>query len=141
MMSIEEIIARLDGLSDPRDEAQLARMDEAVAALGESPRPEATPAMLRIFERFPQDDDGYETFWGILHVLEATPNYEPELARSVRRQPSEFGVLMINRMLNANIRDAGGANLVELLREAAAHERVPETVARLAAEFAERHGG
>jgi len=43
--------------------------------------------MVQAFERFPFDD-GYETFWGVLHGMESKDGYELLVVESVRRKPS-----------------------------------------------------
>src|SRR3982751_1639786 len=75
-------------------------------------------AMLGVFERYPADD-GAGVFWSIVHGLESLPGYETAVVESVRRAPVEFTLLMINRMLNAGVREAGGVQLTSLIREGA----------------------
>jgi len=60
----------------------------------------AIPELLRVFERFP-DDDGAGVFWSIVHGLEALRGYEPQLLTSIGRVPSDMGVTMLGRLLNA----------------------------------------
>ena len=74
--------------------------------------------MLGVFERFPEQD-GYGVFWGILHALEACDGYEAELLVSVQRKPCEFNVLMINRLLNADVYEVEGHSLEDVLRSVA----------------------
>ncbi|MDQ8030782.1 MAG: hypothetical protein REJ50_02105 [Bordetella sp.] len=91
-------------------------LDALVTELWQAGHPEqAIPELLSVFERYP-DEDGFGVVWGVLHGLEALPNYEPELLRSLARQPSEFGVLMVGRMLNSGIREVAGISLLETLR-------------------------
>ena len=64
--------------------------------------------MLRVFERYP-DEDGAGVFWSIVHGLEALPGYEPFLVESYsKRAPSEFGVIMLGRILNSGQREIAG---------------------------------
>jgi hypothetical protein len=79
---------------------------------------QAIPELLSVFERYPEEE-GLGVVWSVLHGLEALPNYEPELLRSLARQPSEFGVRMVGRLLNAGTREIGGVSLLETLRELA----------------------
>ena len=76
----------------------------------------AIPEMLRVFERFP-DDDGAGVFWSIVHGLEALPGYEAELLTSVRRVPSDMGVTMLGRLLNAGCNDINGVPTRHVLEE------------------------
>jgi hypothetical protein len=57
-------------------------------------------ALLRVFERFPTED-GAEVFWGIVHGLESLPGYDECLVQSIRSSPSEFGLIMLHRLLNS----------------------------------------
>jgi len=76
--------------------------------------PAEVAAMLRVFERFPTED-GSGVFWSIVHGLEAVPGYEPFLAESVQRVPSEFGVVMLGRILNSGQREIAGSSITALL--------------------------
>lgn len=108
----------------PNDDDWLA-LDSLIAELWQTGHPEqAIPELLSVFERYPEED-GFGVVWGILHGLEALPNYEPELLRSLARQPSEFGVRMVGRLLNAGTREIGGVSLLETLRALAATARSP----------------
>lgn len=100
-------------------------LDSLVAELWQAGHPEhAIPELLSVFERYPEEE-GFGVVWGVLHGLEALPNYEPELLKSLARQPSEFGVRMVGRLLNAGTREVGGVSLLETLRELAAAASSP----------------
>jgi hypothetical protein len=138
-MNVEQIIATLDNFQNIDDIKQLDDMACAVAQLYDPPQVVAVEALFRILERFPEDD-GYETFWSILTTLERTPNYEPELVKSIMRQPNEFNVIMINRMLNAGIHHIDDTNLIDLLRHVVKDDRTPKRVARLTKKYIQQHG-
>jgi hypothetical protein len=76
----------------------------------------AIPQMLRVFERFP-NDDGAGVFWSIVHGLEALPGYEVHLLTSVGRVPSDMGVIMLGRILNADCNDINGVPIRDILQE------------------------
>jgi hypothetical protein len=108
----------------PKDDNWLA-LDSLMTELWQTGNPEqAIPELLSVFERYPEEE-GFGVVWGVLHGLEALPNYEPELLRSLARQPSEFGVRMIGRLLNAGTREIGGVSLLETLRALATTARSP----------------
>ncbi|WP_041492477.1 hypothetical protein [Burkholderia lata] len=69
---------------------------------------------------------------------EALPNYEQALLRSLARQPSEFGVCMVGRLLNAGIQEVGGISLLDTLRQLAATSQSLR-IREAAAGFASRH--
>ncbi len=113
--SIQEIITELDSFSDAADSDQLGKLDDALndIELTENPLLFIEP-LLRIFERF-SGTDGSGVFWTILHKIEAMPGYERLLLKSIQHRPSEFGLLMINRVLNDNQPEIEGVNLISLL--------------------------
>jgi hypothetical protein len=74
----------------------------------------AIPCLFRVFERFPAHD-GHGVFWAILHLLESIPNYEAELVQSVRRQPTHFNTLMLERLICSGQTSFGGTDLRALL--------------------------
>ncbi|MDR0242765.1 MAG: hypothetical protein LBJ65_14285 [Burkholderia sp.] len=108
----------------PEDDNWLA-LDLLVTELWQAGHPEqAIPELLSVFERYPEED-GLGVIWSVLHGLESLPNYEPALLRSLARQPSEFGVCMVGRLLNAGRREVGGISLLDTLRELAATAKSP----------------
>lgn len=94
--------------------------------------------LLDVFERFPEDD-GFESFWGIIHLLERAGGYESALIDSVRRSPGEFNLTMINRLLNGGVKNVGGQSLLSLLDDVARTKRDNSNSARLAMHFVEYH--
>lgn len=76
----------------------------------------AIPELLRVFERFP-DDDGLGVFWSIVHGLEALPGYQAHLLASVGRAPSDMAVTMLGRLLNAGYHDINGVPIRHILQE------------------------
>jgi hypothetical protein len=88
----------------------------------------------RLYERFPEAD-GCGVFWSILHGIESQHGCETLVVESVRRQPSQFPLLMLNRLLNAGMRWASGVELLELLQQVAANEQCLPSVRRAAKSF------
>lgn len=112
-------------------------LDTLLAELWQTGHPEqAIPELLSVFERYP-DEDGAGVVWGVLHGLESLPNYEPELLRSLARQPSEFGIRMLGRLLNAGVKEVAGASLLNRLQEISASTPSP-TLAKAANGFIAR---
>jgi hypothetical protein len=96
-------------------------------------------AMLHVFERYPTDEDGFGVFWTVLHGLESLPRYESKLVASVKRAPSDFGLLMVNRLLNAGRKAVGGVRLISLLEQVIKNQNVPPKIRREAQQFLELH--
>jgi hypothetical protein len=120
---IKEVVAAIDGLPSVDTTEHLSRLQEVVDCYFSSENAaEHLGVWFRLYERFPEDD-GYGVFWTILHGIEATPEYEPLIVESVRRYPSQFPLLMVNRQLNGGVRQIGGVDLLELLRQVVADER------------------
>ena len=102
------------------DESDLDALADCVEKLEELPNPEASiDALLNVFERFP-DHDSYGVFWSVLHFLETMPGrYESKLVESVRRQPMEFSLSMVNGLINGGVNKVNGERLIDLLKEVA----------------------
>ena len=123
----------LGWFSDPDNEAQLKRLTWEVDSLAERTdvgEPEFVQ-LLSIFERFP-NADGYESFWSIVHTLEACPGYEPHLIKSIERTPAELSLTMVNRLLNAGVSEVSGLSLIALLEAVASSSKVDRPVAKAA---------
>ncbi|HEY5824528.1 MAG TPA: hypothetical protein VIT44_09190 [Cyclobacteriaceae bacterium] len=56
--------------------------------------------LLNIFERYPEED-GNGVLWSIVHGVEGFKSYEKELVDSLKRQPSEMGLVMLRRIKNS----------------------------------------
>lgn len=116
-LEIQNIILNLDSIASVEDPDQLQKLDDSINQLFASENPElGASALLRVFERFP-DKDGYGIFWSIVHGLESLPDYEEKLLESVQRQPSEFSLLMVNRMLNGGVAKIKGTDLLSILKK------------------------
>ena len=95
-------------------------------------------AAFGVFERHP-DGESFGLFWTLLHGLEAQPGFERFLVASVRCVPSEFGVTMVGRLLNAGVREVDGVQLRELLSEALQRPDVLPRAKSIGQKFLERN--
>ncbi|MGW8392108.1 hypothetical protein [Pseudoduganella sp. HUAS MS19] len=122
---------------NPEDEGQLKQLFDSLAALdADMLSPNDVVQLLGVFERFP-NDDGFEGFWQILHLIERAGGYESALVDSVRRSPGEFNLTMINRLLNGGIENVGAQSLLSLLEEVARTEQADPESAQWAMHFLE----
>jgi hypothetical protein len=127
------IVREIDGFM-PTDGSWL-RLDDLLGELYQQPvDAQGIAAMLRVFERFPLDD-GAGVAWSIVHGLESLPGYEPYLVDSLRRRPSELGVVMLNRMLNVGQLAAGDVGIHALLGEIAARSDIEPSIRECAESF------
>jgi hypothetical protein len=119
---ITQIIADIDAFQ-PMDGNWLG-LDALLSDLFQSDSPESgMDAMFRIFERYPEED-GCGVFWSIVHGLESLPAYESKLVEAVRRVPTEFSLIMVYRLLNADCNEVDGISLLELLEQIAKDEAI-----------------
>ncbi len=88
----------------------------------------------RLFEKFP-DEDGYETFWTILHRIESQAHYETELIKLLERRPAGFTLRMVNGLINGGIRLVNGIDLLSLLEQSVDHDLVTAQSKRSALNF------
>jgi hypothetical protein len=92
------------------------------------PQPErAIPALFAVMERMP---DTYMGMPGpLVHTLEQMGGqYERELVESIKRQPADLSVWMVNRVLNAERDREQRQFYMDLLRFAAEHPKASEFV-------------
>ena len=95
-------------------------------------------AMLHVFERHPTED-GAGVFWSIVHGLESLPGYESRLVESVRKAPSVFALLMVNRLLNAGCQEGGGVRFASLLEQVVKNQNANPEVKLKAQEILDKH--
>ena len=135
-----ELLAQLDSISDAKSPEQLARLERATATLKpESCGREEFRALLGVLERFPLDD-GLESFWSIVHLLEACEGYEPYLVASVSRRPAELTLTMLSRLLNAGLTHCGDISYASMLASAATDTSVAPELRVRAAHLLEHQG-
>jgi hypothetical protein len=134
---LSAVVRAVDAVSAVDDPVQLTALEQAVEQFFASPAAsQHLEVWFRLFERFPEDD-GYELFWSILLGIERQPGYGPLVVASVRRRPSGFPVLMLNRLLNAGQVSVGDVDLLQVLQAVAADEQCPPGVRRDAQEYLE----
>ena len=143
MSATREQLERLDAIScgeDPRHLEELAAILPTLSYEG-CGEPVFT-ALLGIFERSPLSD-GFESYWSIVHFLEACDGYEPYLLESIAREPTELTLTMVNRLINAGLRECGGVAFLEVLGSVAARADVDPRLKELARKSVQyqRRGG
>jgi hypothetical protein len=140
-LEVHDIVANLDDIKSLEHPDELQQLDLKVNQLFSNENPEfGISALLRVFERFPKHD-GFGIFWSIVHGLESLSGYEPLLIESVKRQPSLFGLLMINRLLNGGFPNIQGEDLLNVLKEAATDESQTEEIRAEARHFVDWQRG
>ncbi len=114
--SIQEIVNSIDKLTTIDSAEDLTRLQEFVDLYFAHPQAgDNLNVWFRIYERFPTGDGG-GIFWSILHGIETYhPNSDRLVVESVLRQSSEFSLIMVNRIINAGIRQVGEVDLLKLL--------------------------
>jgi hypothetical protein len=135
--SVEEIINDI-GQFQPEGEDSFLLLDDLLDELfSTGSAASAIPCLVRLFERFPGEDGG-GVMWSVVHGLESLPGYEPFVVDSVRRDPTEFSVLMVGRMLNSGAAQVSGIDLRRLLGEVANSRDAPGDVRKRAERFLEK---
>ena len=121
--ALRAIVAEIDAMTpaDP-DDLDLFRLDDLRAAHFAHPAAsDHLDVWFRLYERYPEWD-GHGVAWAILHGIEAQPDSDAHVVASVRRRPTEFPLLMVNRILNSGTTAVGDVDLLALLRSIAADE-------------------
>jgi hypothetical protein len=140
MQATREHLDQLASITDAEDPRQLTLVSEVIAAWhpGCCGRVEFS-ALFGVFERFPLSD-GCESFWSIIHFLEACDGYEPELLASIAREPAELSLIMVNRLLNVGFSKCDGVALMDLLQTVAARDDLHSRLREVAAKFVAYQG-
>jgi hypothetical protein len=138
--TLAEITAAVAAITSLTDVDQLKQLDAMAVDYAGLPKPEAEAGLeiwFRLYERFP-DDDGYGVCWSILHLVEGYhPVSDQFVVTSVRRTPTEFPVMMVNRLLNGGIKTVGDVDLLALLQSVADAPEHPSIIRETAQGFVE----
>jgi hypothetical protein len=135
--NIDEFEARLR-LLNPDEVDFVHQTDELVEALDPGIRSNVYEAVFRFFEAHPDSDCGAP---GTLvhHLEEFYPNYVDALVDSLHRKPSYNGVLMVNRILNSEVKGGLRTRLLKSLQKAANDANSSKQVRVMASKFHDRH--
>ena len=117
------------------DSGNITKAESALVTLeAEAPPEYVINELLRLFERFPEEYADV-VFWSAMHQLEALPTYEFYLLNSVKNIPSCFGLLMVNRLLNAGQLYIGQTSLMSLLEQVSTDNQYCEEIKEEALDF------
>ena len=94
----------------------------------------AVPAMMRVFERFPETTALGEP-GPLVHAIEQVPGYEQTLTATLDASPSYYGVWMVNRILGSDLPADVRAEWLKVLHKVANSDTAPESVRSTAQEF------
>jgi len=133
--TIDDVINALDafvaGADDGANELALYDILDGFQRIPERER--AIPAMFQAIERYPEADLGCPG--PLVHEMEAIGHYEEALVHSLRRQPTDLTVWMVNRILNSALSVAKRASWLAELRKASVHPRAPHSTKQSARSF------
>ncbi|MFN8397556.1 MAG: hypothetical protein U0176_23245 [Bacteroidia bacterium] len=79
--------------------------------------------LLGVFEKYP-DEDGAGVFWSIVHGIESHGFYEKQLVESLKRQPSEMGLVLLLRIKNSGAKTVGGIGIDQVVADLISNERM-----------------
>jgi hypothetical protein len=129
--TLAEITAAVQAITSLTDDDQLKRLDALAIDYAGLPKPDAEAGLeiwFRLYERFP-DDDGFGVCWSILHMIEGNHSVSDRfVVASVQRKPTNFPVMMVNRILNAGTKAVGDVNLLVLLQSVVDDVTHPEGI-------------
>lgn len=135
MPATHEQLELLRGITDAENVEHLKTLEAVLSELApEGCGYEEFEALLGVLERSPLDD-GFESYWSIVHFLEGCEGYEPSLFTSIERQPTDLSLTMINRMLNAGIDAHESRSLLEFLASVANRSNLDERLRDIARGF------
>jgi DNA repair ATPase RecN len=77
--------------------------------------------LFKILERYHDRDD--HVLWEIGHATEDMKGFEYELVNSLKRQPSDIGIMLLNMIYNTGAKEIGGENMDALLAHLKNHPK------------------
>jgi hypothetical protein len=121
MRTSQDIIADINQFEP--EKGNWLRLDALLNELWESDDQENfTTDLLRVFEKFP-NDDGAGVLWSIIHGVETFKSYERELIDSLNRQPSEMGLVMLIRIKNTGTKTVDGIEINKIVADLISNHR------------------
>lgn len=132
--AVQAVIEALSCFTPDDETDNVWRLYQLFEGFGELPHREAAmPAMFALMERWPDAELGSPG--PLVQELEAIAGYEPLLAESVLRQPTDLTVWMLNRILNALPEGSDHALWLARLQAASTHAKAPDFVRESAQHF------
>ena len=136
-LTADEMIAALDAFeADSGYDENQFRLYPIVEGFKSLPNAAAViPAIFSLIERFPEAYLG--TPGPLVHSIESLgiDRYESLLVESVRRQPAELNVWMVNRILNTALPAQHRQVLLDLMRSVLVHPKCPPRIVKLTERF------
>lgn len=83
---------------------------------------EALSPLFQLLERFPNDESA-GVLWGVLHGIEAYPEYETELVDSLQRHPTDLTVTMAGRIANSGQQLIAGQPIASIYQSILNHAK------------------
>ena len=110
-------------LFQPKKGGNWLALDELLHELWTEEFPkEALSPLFRLLERFPNDESA-GVLWGVLHGIEAYPEYETELVDSLKRRPTDLTVTMAGRIANSGQKSIAGQPIASIYQLAINHPK------------------
>ena len=107
------------------NEGNWLELDDLMTELWETGEPNKyTKQLFELLERFPTDES-QGVLGGVLHGLESINNYEPELLKSIQRQPTDITAYIVHRIANTGATVLAGHSITELYRLIESHPLAP----------------
>ncbi|HEY1123720.1 MAG TPA: hypothetical protein VGE67_19035 [Haloferula sp.] len=137
--SIEQFIADLDAIVDENELILEGHIFQALRGVDETAGEisKASPAIIRLFERFPNDDSSMH--WYLMDLLEKDSSHEALLFESVRRKPNVPALRAIQGVLYGARSDGDRSRWLSELKRVAAAENVPQTIVAFAEDLLSRY--
>ncbi|MBC3872917.1 hypothetical protein [Undibacterium flavidum] len=136
MNQINLVISALEKFELEDEDTNICNLYEILEGFKSHPDRElAIDAIFSFLEKYPEELFGSPG--PLVHALESTPEYQNKLSASLKRQPTEATVHMVNRILNSEI-PASQRNFWLLeLEHVKSNIKCPDFVAESAREFLE----
>lgn len=135
-VSLATIIKKLDAFISSDESTNVNLLYEALdglQGLDMKTRKQAVPAMFALIERNPEAELGLPG--PLVHELEAISGFESSLWDSVRKQPTELTVWMVNRLLNSELPHNERKAWMSALQKIQSNIHSPDKVREIASEF------
>ncbi|MCW6078082.1 DUF2442 domain-containing protein [Clostridium sporogenes] len=94
---------------------------------------ECLGAMFRLYEKYSEEDN--DVLWGMLHGIESINGYEERIQWSLKRNTSVFVIIMINRLLNDQVMNIQGQDLISTLEQLKDNDNISGTLREVARRF------
>ncbi|WP_062055655.1 hypothetical protein [Aquimarina longa] len=104
-----------------------SELNELLTDLEKTAHPEkGIVTLFKVLERYHDRDD--HVLWEVGHAVEDMKGFKQELVNSLKRQPSDIGIMILNAYYNDGVKEIGNESMTDILKHLENHPKSSDSM-------------